>query len=99
MVNILQVSYQYIQKLDIQYRLVDIGTRTEVPLRFVTYLSKVMKINDKNNWVKTFWVTHYVEVQNFFSHNMDFMVIRRRRILHRFQKYKLNLVTKCTLCS
>jgi hypothetical protein len=26
---------------------VDIGTRTKVSLRFVTYLSKVMKINEK----------------------------------------------------
>jgi hypothetical protein len=26
----------------------DIGTRTKVPLRFVTYLSKVTKINEKN---------------------------------------------------
>jgi hypothetical protein len=25
---------------------VDIGTRTKVPLRFVTYLSKVTKINE-----------------------------------------------------
>jgi hypothetical protein len=27
---------------------VDIGTGTKVPLRFVTYLSKVMKINEKS---------------------------------------------------
>jgi hypothetical protein len=27
---------------------VDIGTRTKVPLRFVTHLSKVMKINEKS---------------------------------------------------
>jgi hypothetical protein len=27
---------------------VDIGTRTKVPLRFVTFLSKVMKINKKS---------------------------------------------------
>jgi hypothetical protein len=26
---------------------VDIGTRTKVPLRFVTFLSKVTKINEK----------------------------------------------------
>jgi hypothetical protein len=31
-----------------------------------------------------------------FSYNMDFMDIKRRRVLHRFQKYKLTLVTKCT---
>jgi hypothetical protein len=29
---------------------VDIGTRTKVPLRYVTYLSKVTKIN-KKKWV------------------------------------------------
>jgi hypothetical protein len=27
---------------------VNIGTETKVPLRFVTYLSKVMKINEKS---------------------------------------------------
>jgi hypothetical protein len=27
---------------------VDIGTRTKVPLRFVTFISKVMKINEKS---------------------------------------------------
>jgi hypothetical protein len=27
---------------------VDIGTRTKVPLRFVTYLSKVTEINEKS---------------------------------------------------
>jgi hypothetical protein len=27
---------------------IDIGTRTKVPLRFVTYLSKVTKINEKS---------------------------------------------------
>jgi hypothetical protein len=27
---------------------IDIGTGTKVPLRFVTYLSKVMKINEKS---------------------------------------------------
>jgi hypothetical protein len=50
---------------------VDIGTRTKVPKRFVTYLSKVVKINKKcfdqvipSQLVKTFWVMHYIEVQN-----------------------------------
>jgi hypothetical protein len=33
--------------------------------------------------------------QFFFLHNMDFMGFKRRRILCRFQKYKLTLVTKC----
>jgi hypothetical protein len=46
--------------------------------------------------VKTFWVMHYIEVQNCILHNMDFMGIKRRRILRSFQKYKLTLVTKCT---
>jgi hypothetical protein len=53
---------------------VDIGTRTKVPLKFVTYLSKVMKINEKkcfdtvtaSSFVNTFWVMHYIEVQKFF---------------------------------
>jgi hypothetical protein len=27
---------------------VDIGTRTKVPLEFVTYLSKITKINEKS---------------------------------------------------
>jgi hypothetical protein len=27
---------------------VDIGTRTKVPLKFVTYLSKITKINEKS---------------------------------------------------
>jgi hypothetical protein len=83
----------------------DIGTGTKVPLRFVTYLSKVTKINEKSvltfdpvtasSLVKTFWVMHYKEVK-FFFHNMDFMGIKRCRILCRFQKYKLTLVPKCT---
>jgi hypothetical protein len=33
--------------------------------------------------------------QKIFFHNMDFIGIERRRILLRFQKYKLTLVTKC----
>jgi hypothetical protein len=32
----------------------------------------------------------------FFFHNMDFMGIKRRRMLRRFLKYKLTLVTQCT---
>jgi hypothetical protein len=45
--------------------------------------------------VKTFWVMHYIEVKKNV-HNMDFMGIKRCRILCRFQKYILTLVTKCT---
>jgi hypothetical protein len=45
---------------------VDMGTGTKVPLRFVTYLSKVNKINEKSvSLVKTFWVMHYIEVKTF----------------------------------
>jgi uncharacterized protein YktA (UPF0223 family) len=46
--------------------------------------------------VTTFWVMHYIKVQNFFNQNVDFMGIKRRRLLRSFQKYKLTLVTKCT---
>jgi hypothetical protein len=46
---------------------VDIGTRTKVPLWFVTYLSKVTP----SSLVKTFWVIHYR------FHNMGFMGINR----------------------
>jgi hypothetical protein len=69
----------------------------------VTYLSKITKINEKVFWPGD----RFIVGQNvlghalyrgpkFFSHNMDFMGIKRRRILRRFQKYKLTLVTKCT---
>jgi hypothetical protein len=81
---------------------VDIGTRTKVPLGFVTYLSKVTKLTKKcfdpvtaSSLVKTFWVMHYIEFKIFFQ-NMDFMGIKRRRIARRFQKCNLTLVTKCT---
>jgi hypothetical protein len=33
---------------------------------------------------------------NFFIYNMDFMGIKRHRILRRFQKYKFTSATKCT---
>jgi hypothetical protein len=48
--------------------------------------------------VPTFWVIHYwyIRVQNFFFHIVDLMGIKRRRILRRFQKYKLTLGTNCT---
>jgi hypothetical protein len=38
----------------------------------------------------------YIWVKNDFFRNIGFMGIKRRRILCRFQKYKLVLVTKCT---
>jgi hypothetical protein len=34
--------------------------------------------------------------QKIFFHNVGLMGIKRLRILRRFQKYKLTLVTKCT---
>jgi hypothetical protein len=48
--------------------------------------------------VKTFWVMNYIDCRGskIVFHNMDFMAIKRRRILCRFQKYKHTLVTKCT---
>jgi hypothetical protein len=42
--------------------------------------------------VITFWCMHCIGV----FHNVGLMGIKRRRILRRFQKYKLTLVTKCT---
>jgi hypothetical protein len=70
----------------------------------VCYIPFKSNENKRKKWVdpvtasslvKTFWVMHYIEVPHFF-HNMDFMGIKRCRILCRFQKYKLALVTKCT---
>jgi hypothetical protein len=45
--------------------------------------------------VPTFWVNNYIRVKKIF-HNVDFIRNKRRRILRRFQKYKLTSVTKCT---
>jgi hypothetical protein len=83
---------------------VDIGTRTKLPRRFVTYLSKVTKINNKSVLIQ--WPLHHLSKHFgsrtilrshiFFLHNMGFMGIKRRRILCRFQKYKPTLVTKYT---
>jgi hypothetical protein len=76
---------------------------TKVPLRFVTYLQKVPKIEKKFFWSshrfiigRNFLGHALYKSPNFFIHNMDFMGIKRRRIWRRFQKYKLALVTKCT---
>jgi hypothetical protein len=47
--------------------------------------------------VYTFRAMQYIWVKNdFLTIYVGFMGIKRRRILHRFQKYKLVLVTKCT---
>jgi hypothetical protein len=45
--------------------------------------------------VMTFRVMHYIRVRNCFW-TMGFMGIKRRRIVRRFQKYKLALASKCT---
>jgi hypothetical protein len=76
---------------------VDIGIGTKVPLRFVTYLSKVTKINKQSVLTQKILghALYSIEVKIFFL-NMDFMGIKRRSILCRFQKYKLTLVRKCT---
>jgi hypothetical protein len=69
----------------------------------VVLLVKTWKIATKKSFlgqstsiaeVIAFWVMHY-RVQHFF-HNVGLMGIKRHRILRRFQKYKLTLVTKCT---
>jgi hypothetical protein len=44
-----------------------------------------------------FWVIHYIRAQKICFHNVDNMGVKRCRILRRFQKCKLTLVTKCTL--
>jgi hypothetical protein len=41
-------NYQFTQLGVCRVGWVDIGTRTKVPLRFVTYLSKVTEINEKS---------------------------------------------------
>jgi hypothetical protein len=43
---------------------VDIGTGTKVPLRFVTYLLKVTKINEKVFWPSD----HFIVGQNVLGH-------------------------------
>jgi hypothetical protein len=85
---------------------VDIGIRTTVRLGKVHFVAKVCKI-----CLKTFLVpwslphrctllgpcsTGVHMGQKWFFHNIGFMGIKRCRILCRFQKYKLVLVTKCT---
>jgi hypothetical protein len=43
----------------------------------------------------TVHTVHYIRME--FLNNLDNIGIKRRRILRRFQNYKLTLVTKCTL--
>jgi hypothetical protein len=76
---------------------------TKVPLRFVIYLPKVPKIAKKmfgpsNRFIigHDFLGHALYKGPKFVFHNMDFMGTKRCRILRRFQKYKLTLVTKCT---
>jgi hypothetical protein len=48
--GVLSFKIKFFSKIDPPYCTVgwvDIGTRTKVPLRLVTYLSKVTKINEK----------------------------------------------------
>jgi hypothetical protein len=51
-------------------------------------------------WPLHHWSKHFgsctIWRSKIFFHNMDFMEIKRCRILHRLKKYKLTLVTKCT---
>jgi hypothetical protein len=46
--------------------------------------------------VTTIWFIRYKRSKQIFPHNMNFMGLKRSRILRRFQKYKLTLVIKCT---
>jgi hypothetical protein len=48
--------------------------------------NKIFDPVSASSLVTTFWVMHYIGVQNFFIHNTDFMGIKRRRMLRRFQK-------------
>jgi hypothetical protein len=82
---------------------VDIGIGTKGKWGFVVSLEKVWEIAIKkffnqSNFIAeviTFRVMQYIRGQKFFFHNVGLMGIKRRRILRRFQKYKLTLVTKC----
>jgi hypothetical protein len=60
----------------------------KVPLEYIPFYEKVLKIAKKKffgqvtSWGKVilYGVKHYIRVQNFFSHNMGFMGIKKRRI-------------------
>jgi hypothetical protein len=54
----------------------------------ICYIPSKCTINRKKIWQSDRFI---------ISHNMDFMGIKRRRILQRFQTWKLTLVTKCIL--
>jgi hypothetical protein len=77
---------------------------TKVPLRFVTCLPKVSKqAKKKHFWPgECFIIGHdflgraLYKGPKFCIHYMDFMGIKRSRILRRFQKYKFTSTTKCT---
>jgi hypothetical protein len=97
---------QLLPFMPVQYTVgwVDIGIRTTVRLGKVLFVAKVCKIYLKTFLVHwplphrcTLWgpCSTYGSKMIFF-HNIGFMGIKRRRILRRFQKYKLVLVTKCT---
>jgi hypothetical protein len=72
-----------------------------VPLEYMPFYRKQQKKFFLVKWPskeRSFFAgssTTCIRVQLFF-HNTGFMGIKRRRILPRFQKYKLTFVTKCT---
>jgi hypothetical protein len=47
-VGIFQLKLPHLPPIPLQLGWVDIGTRTKVPLKFVIYLSKITKINEKS---------------------------------------------------
>jgi hypothetical protein len=76
---------------------------TKVPLRYVICLPKAKIATTKKGCpTDHFTIGHdflghaLYKGPKFFIHNMDFMGIKRYRILRRFQKYKLTLGKKCT---
>jgi hypothetical protein len=46
--DIVNTTHYYEDEIHYTLGWVDIGTRTKVPLKFVTYLSKITKINEKS---------------------------------------------------
>jgi hypothetical protein len=83
---------------------VDIGIRTTVRLGKVLFVAKVCKICFKTflvHWPLPHRCTLLGPCSTYgskmiFVLNIGFMGIKKRRILRRFQKYKLLLVTKST---
>jgi hypothetical protein len=72
-------------------------------LDFFTFSTKVPEIAKKNFLPSDRFIIGHdflghalYKGPKFFIHNINFMGIKRRRILSGFQKYKITLVTKCT---